>query len=72
MKLQNGLRKLNRLNNTTMMEQNTIEIIENLDISQSQKTLLIEAIEWEKELSWSEGYEMACEQQTAVENHKKN
>ena len=55
-----------------MMEQNTIEIIENLDISQSQKTLLIEAIEWEKELSWSEGYEMACEQQTAVDAHKKN
>jgi len=37
-------------------EQNTIEIIDNLGLSESQKTLLIEAIEWEKELSWSDGY----------------
>ena len=41
------------------MEQNTIDIIESLDISVSQKTLLIEAIQWEKELSWSHGFESA-------------
>jgi len=45
------------------MEQNTFEIIESLDISQSQKTLLIEAIEWEKELSWSDGYASAADQE---------
>ena len=54
-----------------MMEENTIEIIQSLDISESQKTLLIEAIEWEKELSWSDGYETACQQQEAVSAHKK-
>ena len=45
-----------------MMEQNTIDIIQSLDISESQKTLLIEAIEWEKELSWSDGYETSADQ----------
>jgi hypothetical protein len=43
-------------------EQNTIEIIDNLGLSESQKTLLIEAIEWEKELSWSDGYATAVDQ----------
>lgn len=46
------------------MEQNTFEIIQSLDISESQKTLLIEAIEWEKELSWSDGYASAEDQLT--------
>ena len=45
------------------MEQNTFEIIQSLDISESQKTLLIEAIEWEKELSWSDGYASAADQE---------
>ena len=46
-----------------MMEENTLEIIENLNLSESQKTLLIEAIEWEKELSWSDGYASAADQE---------
>ena len=43
-------------------EKTTNEIIESLELSESQKTLLLEAIEWEKELSWSNGYEDAVEQ----------
>ena len=43
-------------------EKQTIEIIESLELSQSQLTLLVEAIEWEKEMSWSNGYEDAVEQ----------
>lgn len=43
-------------------EQTTIEIIESLGLSESQKTLLIEAIEWEKEMSWSDGYATAVDQ----------
>lgn len=43
-------------------ENQTIEIIESLDLSESQKTLLVEAIEWEKEMSWSNGYADAVEQ----------
>lgn len=39
------------------MEQNTMDIINSLDISNSQKNLLLETIEWEKELSWSVGWE---------------
>ena len=44
------------------MEQTTNEIIESLGLSQSQLTLLVEAIEWEKEMSWSDGYATAEEQ----------
>lgn len=44
------------------MEQTTNEIIESLELSQSQITLLVEAIEWENELSWSNGYADAVEQ----------
>ena len=44
------------------MEQTTNEIIESLELSQSQITLLVEASEWEKELSWSNGYADAVEQ----------
>jgi hypothetical protein len=43
-------------------EQSTIEIIESLGLSQSQLTLLVEAIEWEKEMSWSNGYADAVDQ----------
>jgi hypothetical protein len=43
-------------------ENQTIEIIESLDLSESQKTLLVEAIEWEKEMSWSNGYADAVDQ----------
>lgn len=50
------------------MEQNTLDIIENLDISESQKTLLFEAIMWEKELSWSDGYATAEEHLTEVKS----
>jgi hypothetical protein len=45
-----------------MMEENTLKIIEDLNLSESQTTLLIEAIEWEKELSWSDGYATAADQ----------
>ena len=44
------------------MEQTTNEIIESLGLSQSQLTLLVEAIEWEKEMSWSNGYADAVDQ----------
>ena len=44
------------------LEQSTIEIIESLNLSQSQLTLLVEAIEWEKEMSWSNGYADAVDQ----------
>ena len=57
------------LNNIDMsnFEKETIEIIESLELSQSQITLLVEAIEWEKELSWSNGYADAVDQ---LENNK--
>ena len=56
--------KVFNLNNIDMsnFEKQTIEIIESLELSQSQLTLLVEAIEWEKELSWSNGYADAVEQ----------
>ena len=43
-------------------EESTIAIIESLELSQSQITLLVEAIEWEKEMSWSNGYADAVDQ----------
>ena len=43
-------------------EKQTIEIIESLELTQSQLTLLVETIEWEKEMSWSNGYADAVEQ----------
>lgn len=43
-------------------EQSTIEIIESLGLSQSQLTLLVSAMHWEKEMSWSDGYADAVEQ----------
>ena len=43
-------------------EESTIAIIESLELSQSQITLLVEAIEWEKEISWSNGYAGASDQ----------
>lgn len=50
------------------LEQSTIEIIESLNLSQSQTDLLIEALEWEKELSWSDGYATAEEQLMTISN----
>ena len=44
------------------MEQNTLDIINGLEISESQKSLLLETIEWEKELSWSDGFAISEEQ----------
>ena len=44
------------------MEQNTLDIINGLEISESQKSLLLETIEWEKELSWSDGYAISEDQ----------
>jgi hypothetical protein len=41
------------------MEQNTLDFIESLGLSTEQKEALITAIDWEKELSWSFGYETA-------------
>jgi hypothetical protein len=52
------------------LEKETIEIIESLNLSQSQLTLLVEAFEWEKELSWSSGYADAVDQLEAVTAEK--
>ena len=41
-------------------EKETIELITSLDVDLQNK--LIEAIEWEKELSWSNGYADAVDQ----------
>ena len=53
-------------------EQTTKEIIEGLGLSQSQLTLLVEAIEWEKEMSWSNGYADAVDQTEEMEARKLN
>jgi hypothetical protein len=53
---------MNQIKSMENFEQTTKEIIESLGLSQSQLTLLVEAIEWEKELSWSNGYADAEEQ----------
>ena len=45
-----------------MFEQDTIQLIESLYLTESQKEQLIQALEWEKELSWSNGYADAVEQ----------
>ena len=42
------------------MEQATLDYINGLPISDEDKSNLITAIEWEKEISWSQGYE-ACD-----------
>jgi hypothetical protein len=43
------------------MEQATLDFIQSLPISDEQRSELIEKMEWEKELSWSEGYDEAAE-----------
>jgi hypothetical protein len=53
-----GLIKLK--NNMKNFEKETIELITSLDVDLQNK--LIEAIEWEKELSWSNGYADAVDQ----------
>lgn len=55
-----------------IFETQTIEIIESLNLSQSQLTLLMEALEWEKELSWSNGYADAVDQTEELEAQKIN
>lgn len=45
------------------MEQATLDFIQSLPISDEQKNELIEKMEWEKELSWSAGYDDAVEQE---------
>ena len=55
-----------------IFETQTIEIIESLNLSQSQLTLLMEALEWEKELSWSNGYADAVDQTEEMEAQKLN
>jgi hypothetical protein len=55
-----------------IFETQTIEIIESLNLSQSQLTLLMEALEWEKELSWSNGYADAVDQTEELEARKLN
>jgi hypothetical protein len=37
-------------------EKETIELIESLSLNPNQLNKLIEAFEWEKEMSWSNGY----------------
>lgn len=53
-----GLIKLK--NNMKNFEKETIELIISLDTDLRDK--LIQAIEWEKELSWSNGYADAVDQ----------
>jgi hypothetical protein len=45
-----------------MFEKETIQLIESLYLTESQKEQLTQALEWEKELSWSNGYADAVEQ----------
>jgi len=40
----------------------TEQLINSLYLTESQKEALIQAIEWEKELSWSNGYADAVDQ----------
>jgi len=56
---------LNNLNPLYTMENFEIEteqLINSLYLTESQKEALIQAIEWEKELSWSNGYADAVDQ----------
>ena len=43
-------------------EVETKQLIESLYLTQDQKDRLIQAFEWEKELSWSNGYADAVDQ----------
>ena len=41
------------------MEQATLDFIQSLPISDEQRSELIEKMEWEKELSWCDGFDDA-------------
>lgn len=43
-------------------ESDTKELIAYLPLTDAQRDLLIQAFEWEKELSWSNGYADAVDQ----------
>lgn len=43
-------------------EVETKQLIESLYLTESQKEQLVQALEWEKELSWSNGYADAVDQ----------
>lgn len=43
-------------------EIDTVKLIESLYLTDAQKEALIQAFEWEKELSWSNGYADAVDQ----------
>jgi hypothetical protein len=43
------------------MEEETLDFINSLNISEELKSELIEKFNWEKELSWSDGYATAEE-----------
>ena len=44
------------------MELATLDFIQSLPISDEQRSELIEKIDWEKELSWSDGYDTAVDE----------
>ncbi len=44
------------------MELATLDFIQSLPISDQQRSELIEKMEWEKELSWSDGYDTAVDE----------
>lgn len=44
------------------MEQHTYDFIQSLPLTEEQLQALLTTIEWEKELSWSDGYSTACDQ----------
>lgn len=44
------------------LEKDTIELIQSLSLTPNQLDVLIEAFEWEKELSWANGYADAVDQ----------
>jgi hypothetical protein len=43
-------------------ENDTVELLKSLPINRQQLDALITALEWEKELSWSNGYADAVDQ----------
>lgn len=50
------------------MEQHTLDFIKSLPLSDDTRMALITTLEWEKELSWSEGYEAAIGTEEIEEN----
>jgi hypothetical protein len=47
-------------------ETNTVEFLNSLQLPDAQLNKLIELIEWEKELSWSNGYADCADQEDYV------